>query len=171
MDNKNTKTSYISKGGLFTAFGVICVYLSTILPVNKLYLLAIASCIIPLSVITTNIKNAVVVYSATSILSILICGIKIQVIFYIIFFGLYGAIKYYIEKTRRIYVEFFLKLAFFNITMVFMFFIYKLFFPNILKLNISMYLIVIGGQFAFLIYDYVLTLFINTINKKLKKTF
>lgn len=168
MDSKNIKASYISKGGLFTAFGVICIYLSIILPVNKLYLLAIASCMIPLSVVTTNIKNALVVYAATSILSLLICGIKIQVLFYIIFFGLYGAIKYSIEKIRKIYIEFVLKLAFFNVTMFSMFFIYKFFFPNILKLNISIYLIIIGGQFAFLIYDYVLTLFINIVNRKLK---
>ncbi len=123
---------------------------------------------IPLSVVTTNIKNALVVYAATSILSLLICGIKIQVLFYIIFFGLYGAIKYSIEKIRKIYIEFVLKLAFFNVTMFSMFFIYKFFFPNILKLNISIYLIIIGGQFAFLIYDYVLTLFINIVNRKLK---
>jgi hypothetical protein len=168
MYSKNIKASYISKGGLFTAFGVICVYLSTILPVNKLYLLAIASCMIPLSVVTTNIKNALVVYAATSILSLLICGIKIQILFYITFFGLYGAIKYYIEKIRRIYIEFILKFIFFNIAMFSMFFIYKFFFPNILKLNISIYLIIIGGQFAFIIYDYVLTLFINVVNKKLR---
>lgn len=167
MDNKNVKSSYISKGGLFTAFGVICVYLSTILPVNKLYLLAIASCMIPLSVVTTNINNALVVYAATSILSLLICGIKVQVLFYIIFFGLYGAIKYYIEKIRKIYIEFILKFAFFNIVMFFMFFIYRFFFPNILKLHISIYVIIIGGQFAFLIYDYVLTLFVNLVNKRI----
>lgn len=166
MDSKNTKASYISKGGLFTAFGVICIYLSTLLPVNKLYLLAIASCIIPLSVITTNIKNALIIYTATSALSLLICGFKIPVILYIIFFGLYGTIKYYVEKMRKIYLELLLKLIFFNIVMFSMFIIYKLFFPNVLKLNISIYFIIIGAQFAFLIYDYVLTLFIDVINKK-----
>lgn len=168
MVNKSTKTSYLSKGGLFTAFGVICVYLSTILPVNKLYLLAIASCIIPLCVITTNIKNALITYAATSILSVLICGIKIQVIFYIVFFGLYGAVKYYIEKIRKIYIEYILKFVFFNAVLIFMFFIYKLFFPNLLKLNISIYLVFIGIQIVFLVYDYILTLFINAAHKKLK---
>ncbi len=169
MDRNSIKASYISKGGLFTAFGVICVYLSTILPVNKVYLLSIASCIIPLSVITTNIKNALIVYAATSVLSLLICGIRIQIIFYIIFFGLYGAIKYFIEKHKNIYIEYILKFVFFNISMIFMFFVYKMFFPNILKINFPIYLIIIGIQIVFLIYDYVLTLFINEVTKKLIK--
>ncbi|NMM61515.1 hypothetical protein HBE96_02125 [Clostridium sp. P21] len=168
MDSKNTKASFISKGGLLTAFGVICIYLSTVMPVNKLYLLAIASCIIPLSVVTTNIKNALIIYVSTCILSILICGIKVTVISYIIFFGLYGVLKYYIEKIRKMYIEILLKLAFFNMAMLSMFLIYKFFFPNVLNLNISIYLVIIGSQFVFLIYDYVLTLFIDIINRKLK---
>ncbi|MTK14053.1 MAG: hypothetical protein F8N39_18915, partial [Clostridiaceae bacterium] len=83
MDRGTNKTSNLSKGGLFTALGVIFVYLSSIVPINKLYLLGIASSIIPLSVVTTNIKNTLIVYFATSVICLFISGSKITVISYI----------------------------------------------------------------------------------------
>lgn len=163
MHKITNKSSYIAKGGLFTAVGVILVYLSTILPVNKLYLLTIASCIIPLCVIDLGPKNALTVYASTAILSLLIGGIKATVILYIIFFGLYGILKYYIEKIRKLYIELILKLVFFNICMAFMYLTYKLFVTNLFKINISIYLILILMQVVFIIYDYAVTLFINYI--------
>ena len=169
MNIQSKKTSHIAKGGILTAIGFIFIYLSTIMPVNKAYLLALASCIIPLSVITTNIKNAMVVYFSTSLLSLLICGVKITVISYIIFFGLYGLIKYYIEILRKLYLEFILKLLFFNIDLIMLFFIYKLFFPNLLTISMPIYIVIIAAQLSFLIFDYILTLFINYLNRSFIK--
>lgn len=165
MDIKNKKVAYIAKGGLFTALGFIFIYLSTIMPVNKAYLLAISSCIITLSVITTNIRNAIVIYFSTSLLGLLICGAKITVISYIIFFGLYGLVKYYIEILRKLYLEFILKLLFFNINLVVAFFIYRLFFPNLLTINMPLYIFISAAQVGFLVFDYILTLFISYSNK------
>lgn len=169
MNEGRKKTVNIAKGGLFTAISVILIYLSTIVPVNKAYLLAIASCIIPLSVITTNIKNTIVIYLATSLLSLLICGIRTTVIAYIIFFGLYGIVKYYIERIRKFYIELILKLIFFNITLFILFLSYKLFFPNLLNIHLPIYILIIGAQIVFLVFDYIITMFISYIrNYKLK---
>ncbi|MDW8800700.1 hypothetical protein P8V03_05980 [Clostridium sp. A1-XYC3] len=165
MNSRRKKTGYIAKGGLFTAIGVILIYLSTIVPVNKAYLLVVASCIIPLSVITTNIKNAVVIYFATSLLSLVVCGIRNTVVAYIVFFGLYGIIKFYVEKLRKIHIEIMLKLAFFNITLGLLFLAYKLFFPNLLNVYIPMYVLIIGAQIVFIIFDYILTVFIGYSNR------
>lgn len=169
MYMRNTNALHMAKGGLFTAFGVICIYISTLIPINRLYLLAIASSIIPLAVITTNIKNALVVYVATTILSLLVCGFKLPVIFYGIFFGLYGIVKYYIERLRKIYIEIILKFAFFNIILVISLYIYKIFFPDVLKIAMPIYIFIVGSQIVFLVYDYIITLFINYINKVFAK--
>lgn len=169
MDIRNKKTSYLAKGGLFTAIGFILIYLSTIVPVNKAYLLAVASCIIPLSVITTNVRNAIVVYMATSLLALVICGAKITIILYIAFFGLYGLVKYYIEMLRKLYLELLLKLLFLNIDLIILFFIYNLFFPNLLKVTMPLYIIAAAGQVAFLVFDYILTIFINYSNNHFVK--
>lgn len=165
MSRWNNKTSYLSKGGLFTGLGVIFVYLSSIVPINKLYLLSIASMIIPLCVITTNFKNALIVYFATSIICLFISGSKITVISYIIFFGLYGIIKYCVEKIRKVYIEFILKLCFFNMVILISFYIYKAFFPGVVNTNLPLYLLIICSEIAFLVYDYILTLFIDYVNK------
>ncbi|WP_411682556.1 hypothetical protein [Clostridium thailandense] len=164
MDRRNKKTSYIAKGGLFIALGVILVYLSSVVPINKLYLLGIASTIIPLSVITTNIQNALTVYFATSILSLFISASKVTAISYILFFGLYGIAKYYIEKIRKLYVEIILKFCFFNIVIFISFYIYKTFFLGFISINMPIHLLIIASEIAFLIYDYALTLIINHAN-------
>lgn len=169
MNVQNKKTSYLAKGGLFTAIGFVFIYLSTIMPVNKAYLLAIASCIIPLSLITTNVKNAIVVYMATSLLAVLVCGTRITVVLYIIFFGLYGLVKYYIERLRKLYIEFILKLLFFNVDLAILFLIYKLFFPGLLKIAMPLYIIIAAAQVGFLVFDYILTVFINYSNKHFVK--
>ncbi|SKA84299.1 hypothetical protein SAMN05428976_106154 [Clostridium sp. USBA 49] len=163
------KTVNIARGGLFTALGVLFIYLSIISPTNKLYLLGIASCIIPLSILTTNLKNSFLIYLSTSFLSLLLTGIKGNVIAYIVFFGLYGFVKYYIEKLRKIPLEIVLKLLFFNTSIVILYIISKAFFNNILNMNISIYIILIGIQFAFFIFDYALTLFISYLQRRIKK--
>lgn len=172
MSSNSTKSLYMAKGGLLTAVGVILVYTSGIIPVNKAFLLAIASFIIPLSILMTDIKNTLVVYICTSVLSIILCGFKFTVIAYILFFGLYGFIKFYIEKIDKILLEIILKLIFLNACAALLFLIYSLFFPGLFNFRFSLYLIVIGLQIVFLLYDYVLTLIIGFINRKfLKKVF
>ncbi len=163
------KSNHIAKGGIFAALSLILLYFSSVLPTNKLFLLGIASCIIPLSIITTGIKNTIVVYSAVSLLSLFIIPSKLISIAYILIFGAYGFVKYFIEKLRNIPLEFALKLLYFNINSAIIIFIYKL---VILKLpNINIYLLIFFMQFAFLIYDYTLTAFIVYANKNLLKKF
>ena len=169
MSVKTNAASSIAKGGLLTTIGVILIYISSVVPINKGSILTLSSLIIPLAVLITNLKNAFTVYAATSLLSLLICGLKITVIAYIIFFGLYGFTKYYIEKLRKLPFEIILKLVFFNLCTVLLLLIYSLFFPGLLKINFHFYIIIAGWQIAFLIYDYLLTLFINYINKYLAK--
>lgn len=160
-----SKSSNIARGGLLTALGVIFIYLSNIAPTSKIYLLGVASCIIPLSIMWTNIKNSIVVYGATCILCLLLIGFKGGVATYILFFGLYGFAKFYIEKLRKLPLEILLKLVFFNISITLIFLIYRVLFAGLLKINISIPLAIVMFQFVFLIYDYALTLFISYVSK------
>lgn len=161
------KTLYIARGGLYTALGVIFIYLSTVSPTSKIYILGIASCIIPLSIITTDMKSSFFIYLATSLLSILIIGFKGSVAAYIAIFGLYGFAKYYIERLRNTALEIILKLAFFNGTVGILYLLFKVFFVGILKVDIPIYVVIIMLQFVFLVFDYALTLFISYINRRL----
>jgi hypothetical protein len=131
--------------------------------------LGIASAIIPLSIITTKIKNSVFVYVATSLLSLLLIGVKGTVITYILFFGIYGFAKFYIEKLRNMLLEIFLKLLCFNISIGTAYLLFKTFFTELFSVNISIYAALAMLQIVFLIFDYALTVFIAYINRRFIK--
>ncbi|WAG69558.1 MULTISPECIES: hypothetical protein [unclassified Clostridium] len=164
------KSNNIAKGGIFAALSLILLYLSSIFPTNKFFMLGIASCIIPLSILTTGIKNTIVVYSAVSLLSLFIIPSKLISIAYILIFGSYGFVKYFIEKLRSMILEIVLKLLYFNIASAILIFIYKLFILSKLP-NINIYLTIIVMEFAFIVYDYALTVFISYANKNLVMKF
>lgn len=166
--NYSMKSSNLAKGGIYSALSFICVYLSSLLPINKLYLLGLASAIIPISVITTNVKNTLLVYIATSLLSAMIIGLnRGTVLCYIIFFGLYGIIKYYIEKLNKLSIEILLKYLYFNISILILIFIGKLFFPSVKIIYKNIYIYIIISELIFIIFDYALTLLIFYIQKHL----
>lgn len=164
-----TKTSNITKGGIYTALSLLFIYLSNILPTNKFFILIIVSCIIPISIITTNFKNSVTIYVATSLLSLLLLGIKLNVLSYIIFFGSYGFVKYYIEKINKLVIEILLKLVFANICAVIIYFFYRLLFVDIINLKFPIALIILAVEIIFLLYDYALTLFISYVDRNYLK--
>ena len=161
------KSNYIAKGGIFAALSLILLYLSSVFPTNRLFILGVASCIIPLSIMLTGVKNTVVVYGSVCLLSLFIIPSKLISIAYILIFGCYGFVKYFVEKLRSIPIEFVLKLLYFNISSAIIILIYKSLLLN--TPNINIYLLILFMEFAFLVYDYALTIFIVYANKKLVK--
>lgn len=163
------KSSQIAKGGIFAALSLILLYLSSITPTNRLSILVVASFIIPLSIMVTGVKNTVVVYGSISLLSLFIIPSRLISMSYILIFGSYGFVKYYVEKLRNIPIEIILKLLYFNITSSIILLIYKMLFLKIPNLNINIYLLLIIVEIVFVIYDYELTVFIAYANKSLLK--
>jgi hypothetical protein len=161
------KSNKMAKGGIFAALSLILLYLSSAFPTNRLFILVIASCIIPLSILLTGIKNTLVVYGTVSLLSIFIIPSKLISIAYILIFGCYGFVKYYIERLRRIPLEFVLKLLYFNISSLIIICLYKLLLIKIPNLNIYFLLPIM--ELSFLVYDYTLTIFIAYAKNKLVK--
>lgn len=151
----------IARGGIFVALSLMVIYLSTIIPVNKLFMLGMAAVIIPISIISTGIKNAIVVYISTSILSVLLLGIKGNVIGYILFFGLYGFVKLYIEKISNLFIEITLKLICFNISMYSIYLISKLFIVEIPTSSLPLPLLIFVIELIFLVGDYALSMVIS----------
>jgi hypothetical protein len=163
--NKSLK---LARGGIYTAIGFLCIYLSSVIPVNKFYLMGIAACIIPISVITTGLKNSYIVYISTSLLSLIVLGLRGSVFSYIAFFGIYGFIKYYIEKLKNFYLEIALKLVFFNISLYLIFLLFKSFIA-MPTTKFPMPVIIIICEFVFLIFDYALSVFITYFSTRYLK--
>lgn len=153
------KAKYIAENGILAALTIVILYAASILPISTLSVLTVASCLIPISIIRTSIKNTILVYVASSILSLFFVATNIA-LYYTLFFGIYGIIKYYIEKIRKLPLEILLKLISFNILLVIIYFIAINFLVSF-NSNYPLHLLWLIGQIAFLIYDYALTMIIS----------
>jgi hypothetical protein len=167
---RNNKTLNIVRGGLFTALGLVFMYLAVLLPISSLFFAAVASVIIPICILVSGVRYSFLVYAATALLGIFLPGSKTMIISYILFFGLYGIAKYYIERLRSIPFEILLKMIFFNAALFSSFYIFKLLFLKLPSYKLSAELIFMGLQLIFLLYDYALTVFIYMANKYFNKS-
>lgn len=159
------KSSKLAIGGISVALSLVILYLTNIIPINTLAILTIVSSIIPITIIKTDIKTAIMVYIITSICSFMFLPITYSIM-YIAIFGIYGIIKCFIERLHTTYLEIILKLVFFNIILVIVYFAL----PSVLgNIKISILLTFISANIAFLVYDYALTVVITYFLAKFNK--
>ena len=176
------KAHDLTLGGILTALTAIVLYLTIVIPTNTLALLTLASVMVPIALMRTNLKTAWVVYIASTLVAFLLIPSN-TALMYCLFFGCYGIVKYFIERKNHLPIEVLLKLIFFNIIFFIGFYLFK----NLLGLNIlnnmqavishfsfasiekgPFVLLWFSGQIIFLIYDYALTLLIDLYRKYFK---
>ncbi len=179
------KSKEITLGGIMVALTSIILYSTSLIPINTLTILTIASAIIPICIIRSEIKTAIFVYIASTVIAFFIVPINISVL-YAIFFGIYGIIKFFAERSRSKF-EILYKIGFFNIAFVIGFILFQ----NVLGINIIkgveeiisrfingdikvivFALILVVANLIFLVFDYALTLIISfymdRIHKKIR---
>lgn len=161
------KAKDITLGGIMVALGIITLYLTTIIPVNTLTILTLASCFIPITILRSNIRTAGFVYVATTLMSFFIVPIN-YAIMYALLFGIYGIVKYYIEKLRKMPIEIILKLLFFNMVLSIGLIFMNAFISEV-SINIPTWLLFLVAQPAFLLYDFAITTAITFYLEKSKK--
>ena len=111
-------------------------------------------------------KTTLLVYIGSSVLAYFIIPDKTLCLFYVLIFGPYGIIKFFIEQKRNTPIEIILKLVYFNVIIFISFLLYKQLFMPTMELQYPLIIMFIGGNVAFFIFDYVLTVFINSIRTK-----
>lgn len=177
------KSRDIAIGGILVALTIIVLYATSILPISTLAILTIASAIIPICIIRSNVQTSIFVYISSSLIAFFLVPINISLL-YFIFFGVYGIVKYFIERIRKENLEIILKLVFFNIVFVIGFIIMQ----NILGVNIiagleelisklfnnsariySLIILWIIAQPVFIIYDYAMTMIITFYMERIHK--
>lgn len=163
----NLKAKDITLGGILIALTIITLYLNLIIPINTLAILTISACFVPIAIIRGNVKLGILVYIASSIIGFLIIPLNTMLPF-ILYFGIYGLIKFFIEKLKNMTLEIILKLAFSNLMLFLGYFLFTSFIgPINFKLPLWMLLILV--QFVFLIFDYALTLIITSFLTRFNK--
>lgn len=154
----------ITYSGILLGLNIVLLLISNLISINTMFFMGLASLIISVIVMEYGVNTGVVFYIASIILSFVVMPNKAQWLLYILTFGIYGLVKYFIEKGRPIYTEIILKLIFANLVAVILYLILK----NIVIIPINIITIIVY-QVAFLIYDYVYSLFIEYYNERIKR--
>ncbi|MBR6709155.1 MAG: hypothetical protein IKL84_05700 [Clostridia bacterium] len=101
--NVKTATRRLTAGALFTALGVILLWLGAVVEVLDLSLAAIASLLTVIGVIEFGGAFPWLVWGATSLLSLLLLPVKFPALLYALFAGIYPMIKASCEKLRPLF--------------------------------------------------------------------
>lgn len=154
----------VAYGGVLLALNVILLTLTNIIPVNTLFIMGLASLLVSIVIIEWGFKSGIAFYIGSIVLGFIVMASKSQWIVYSLTFGIYGIVKYLIEKDRSIYIEYFMKLVFANIMILILYFLLR----TIVYIPINIFII---GSFeiAFIVYDYVYSSFIGYYNNRLRK--
>ncbi|HBF0496279.1 TPA: hypothetical protein KNN51_003184 [Clostridioides difficile] len=154
----------VAYGGVLLALNVILLTLTNIIPVNTLFIMGLASLLVSIVIMEWGFKSGIAFCIGSIVLGFIVMASKSQWIVYSLTFGIYGIVKYLIEKDRSIYIEYFMKLVFANIMILILYFLLR----TIVYIPINIFII---GSFeiAFIVYDYVYSSFIGYYNNRLRK--
>ena len=153
----------IAYGGVLLSLNAILLILVNLIPINTLFLLALASLPISIIIMEWGPLSGLTFYISSVILGFIVMTSKTQWLIYIFTFGVYGLIKYIIEKDRPIFLEYMLKLFFANISILILYLILREFvYVPINIISIAIF------EIVFIIYDYMYYRFIDYYNSKLK---
>ncbi len=165
--NNATRAKKITLSGILLGFTVICVFLAAVLPTSRLSLYAISSLFTAIIIIEFGVKAGWTFFAASAILSAVLVP-RLEVLPYIMFFGVYGLLKLYFERLQSRALEYILKLVYFNICLLLGFVFLKEFIMVGVKLATPMYIAAALLEVVFVVYDYVYTLFIRFYSSTLK---
>lgn len=164
-----TRAKAAALSGIFLAFTITVLYLESLVPTGRLTLFALCSFFVSVIIIEAGALMGWLFYAGNSLLSFLIVPDKMSVLAYIFFFGLYGLIKYYTEKSRRVIIEYLLKLIFFNAILAAGYILVTEFLFRQVEFRFSLWLIIPLLEVIFIVYDYVYSMFIHYYRTKLRK--
>jgi hypothetical protein len=162
------KDKSIAYLGVLLGLNQLFIILSSVIETNTMILLAAAALIVGVVIVEFGGKSGILFYIASCILGFILTFNKVELITYILFFGLYSIIKHVIEvRINNKYVQYAVKIAYFNVALAAMYLLAKLF----VTINIAWWMI-LAAQAMFIVYDYAfmifITSYINNIRPKLK---
>lgn len=169
MRRKLVNTKTVALGGVMLALLLMTLFLASFLPGVELTLYAISSVFTAIIILETNIKGGTLFYFASALMALALIPNKLAILPYLFLFGFYGILKYLIEKIAKLPIEIILKLLIFNISLGTGLFIFKeAFVANIRLPEYSNFILIIAGQFMFLLYDYIFSLIIGFYSRRFK---
>ena len=169
------KTRQVAYTAMIAALSVLVLYLSSVIPTARLAVIAVAGILPAFLVVKYGIMSGFLAYFIVSVLSLIVLPNKSAVLLYIVLFGHYPMVKSLIERIGRLWFEWVLKLAFFNVIATAL----LLLAPGILTgfaafgaswpVGLVIAVLYIVGNIVFIIYDIGFTGLIAAIISRLAK--
>ncbi|MBQ6998395.1 MAG: hypothetical protein IJN62_01220 [Clostridia bacterium] len=153
------------------ALSVVVLYIASVLPILKLAVCLVASAIVCITMMKYGARGALVLYLATSVVSIIISPDKTVAFGYLLFFGNYPIIKAFIENIHNLKAEWIVKIILFSAYTVIAFMAMTIFFSGVINFPYSKIFIFVAAVAAAAVYDVALSLFISEISKRFSKLF
>lgn len=154
MNSFNRKTGHLSLAAMFLGFTLVSLYLACILPVGRLVMYFLASIFITGLLIEGEHLWALILFFASCLISLLIMPDITRVLPYLLFFGHYGAFKFFIERMKDKFLVMVFKYLYFNICAAAMYFLCLSVIFQDIPANLPLAAIIIIAQIVFLAYDF-----------------
>jgi hypothetical protein len=155
-------------GGVLTGLIQCFLYAASVLPTGKLALLTLSSMVLSVAVIEYGCLFAFLLYMVSGLLSLIIMPDKLICVPFIAFFGYYGILKALIERIRRFWPEWLLKIAVFNGVMTVAWHMASQFFSLFLGLPKALWLMFTVLNILFIIFDYAFSLAAGVYEQRLR---
>lgn len=165
---RNNTSKELAAGGFTVLLTVLLLYFSYILPTGRLFFFSLSTVFISVMVIEYGQKAAFITYTATALLGFIIIPDKLILVPYILFFGYYGILKSFLEKKKKIFFEWVIKLLLYNLALLILYLLYVGFFGLPVTGHLPLSLLVLILELYFLIYDYCYTMAVSYYMKVLR---
>ncbi len=156
---------------VFGALALVFLYGAGAFPTGRWGIAALAGLMPAAAVISAGVLSGVLCWLGVSVLALLLIPDKLSALLFAALFGLYAVVKCLIEGLRRRWVEYLLKLAFFNAAFTLVFLLMKTAVLGSLPAPLgAVWLLYGAGNVVFLIYDYgftkLITLYLARVHRK-----
>ena len=168
---QRNKTKQLTFCAMFSALGVILLYLGSIIEVVDVSMAVIASLFCVLAVIEYGKGAPWMVFFVTAVLSLLLLPNKSPAVYYAFFFGFYPILKAYFERFDKVRSWIFKEIVF-NVCLAVIVVLIKLFFMPSVSIPFMLYAIaIVLCEGVFVLYDIALTRLITFYLFRLRHRF
>ena len=170
---RNAKIRKLALSGIYLALTEVFLIGASVAPGVEMTFFAVTSAAAAFVIIETGIRNGIVFFAAASLLGFAIVPNKTALLPYVMFFGIYPAVKYFAEKLKSSPAQLAVKFGYFIVVLLAAYFLmFDIFFGNIrLPGWMPVFVIIPAALVLFALLDAVLTAVINIYFKRIHSRF
>ena len=170
MLNIRRNTRLVTLSAVLTAAGVALIYLTAAMPTLQLAITAVAGMLAAIPLLLGGIKWCFLTYAATGLLALVLGIDKEAALFYLVLFGHWPVLKSIFEQRIRSAVLLWaVKLAVCNLLFLLLWLLVRLLSIDLGELGMPVWLFLIAGNVAFVLYDHCFTLLVRAFGARLMK--